>query len=121
MLSLEQRLDKVEGIIKKPSFRQNKGLGNEVVPAEVHGHDDVAAGGFSIVSSLHRGLFHAPGQIGRLVLAGRGRAAFCIVTVVRGLECRLGSRFNCQHIAGDLSISAYSAGLTNSDGALSVL
>ena len=30
MLSLEQRLDKVEGIIKKPSFRQNKGLGNEV-------------------------------------------------------------------------------------------
>ena len=30
MLSLEQRLDKVEGSIKKPSFRQNKGLGNEV-------------------------------------------------------------------------------------------
>ena len=30
MRSLEQRLDKVEGIIKKPSFRQNKGLGNEV-------------------------------------------------------------------------------------------
>ena len=30
MLSLEERLDKVEEIIKKPSFRQNKGLGNEV-------------------------------------------------------------------------------------------
>ena len=30
MLSLEQRLDKVEEVIKKPSFRQNKGLGNEV-------------------------------------------------------------------------------------------
>ena len=30
MLSLEQRLDQVEQIIKKPSFRQNNGLGNEV-------------------------------------------------------------------------------------------
>lgn len=30
MPSTEQRLDKVEEIIKKPSFRQNKGLGNEV-------------------------------------------------------------------------------------------
>ena len=30
MLSLEQRLDKIEEVIKKPSFRQNKGLGNEV-------------------------------------------------------------------------------------------
>ena len=30
MASLEERLDKAEGILKKPSFRQNKGLGNEV-------------------------------------------------------------------------------------------
>lgn len=30
MLSLEQRLDQVEEMIRKPSFRQNKGLGNEV-------------------------------------------------------------------------------------------
>lgn len=30
MLSLEQRLDQIEEVIKKPSFRQNKGLGNEV-------------------------------------------------------------------------------------------
>lgn len=30
MLSLEERLDKAEEIIKKPSFRENKGLGNEV-------------------------------------------------------------------------------------------
>ncbi len=30
METLEQRLDMVEEIIKKPSFRQNKGLGNEV-------------------------------------------------------------------------------------------
>lgn len=29
-LSLEQRLDQVESNIKKPSFRENKGLGNEV-------------------------------------------------------------------------------------------
>lgn len=30
MPSIEERLDKAEEIIKKPSFRQNKGLGNEV-------------------------------------------------------------------------------------------
>ena len=30
MLSLEERFDKAEEIIKKPSFRENKGLGNEV-------------------------------------------------------------------------------------------
>ena len=30
MATIEQRLDQVEIIIKKPSFRQNKGLGNEV-------------------------------------------------------------------------------------------
>jgi len=29
-MTLEERLDKAEEIIKKPSFRQNKGLGNEV-------------------------------------------------------------------------------------------
>ena len=30
MNTLEERLDKAEALIKKPSFRQNKGLGNEV-------------------------------------------------------------------------------------------
>ena len=30
MTSLNERLDKVEEIIQKPSFRENKGLGNEV-------------------------------------------------------------------------------------------
>jgi len=30
MLDLEQRLNKAEDIIKQPSFRKNKGLGNEV-------------------------------------------------------------------------------------------
>ena len=30
MLSLDKRLDKAEEMIKKPSFRENKGLGNEV-------------------------------------------------------------------------------------------
>ena len=30
MLSFEKRLDEVERIISKPSFRENKGLGNEV-------------------------------------------------------------------------------------------
>ena len=30
MASLEDRLDKAEQMIKMPSFRQNKGLGNEV-------------------------------------------------------------------------------------------
>lgn len=30
MASLGERLDKAEAIIKKPSFRENKGLGNEV-------------------------------------------------------------------------------------------
>ena len=29
-MTLDERLDKAEEIIKKPSFRQNKGLGNEV-------------------------------------------------------------------------------------------
>lgn len=29
-MTLEERLDKVEQIIRKPAFRQNKGLGNEV-------------------------------------------------------------------------------------------
>lgn len=29
-MSLEERLDRVEAIIRKPAFRQNKGLGNEV-------------------------------------------------------------------------------------------
>ncbi len=30
MASLEERLDAAERIIRKPDFRQNKGLGNEV-------------------------------------------------------------------------------------------
>ena len=30
MTNLEQRLNMAEDIIKQPSFRQNKGLGNEV-------------------------------------------------------------------------------------------
>ncbi|MCM1427561.1 MAG: DUF1788 domain-containing protein, partial [Eubacterium sp.] len=30
MASLDERLDKAEEMIKKPSFRENKGLGNEV-------------------------------------------------------------------------------------------
>lgn len=30
MMSLEERLNKAEALMKKPSFRQNKGLGNEV-------------------------------------------------------------------------------------------
>ena len=30
MNTLEERLDKAEAMIKKPSFRKNKGLGNEV-------------------------------------------------------------------------------------------
>ena len=30
MDSLEERLDMVEKVIKRPSFRENKGLGNEV-------------------------------------------------------------------------------------------
>ena len=30
MMTLEERLDRAEVLIKKPSFRQNKGLGNEV-------------------------------------------------------------------------------------------
>lgn len=30
MATFEERLDRIEGMIKKPSFRQNKGLGNEV-------------------------------------------------------------------------------------------
>ena len=76
-----------------------------VVVVAVHGHDDVAAGSLGVVGSLQRGLFHAPGQIGRLVLAGRGRAAFCIVTVVRGLEGRLRTRCDRRHKTGDLRIA----------------
>ena len=29
MMSLDERLDKAEEMIQKPSFRENKGLGNE--------------------------------------------------------------------------------------------
>lgn len=30
MMSIDERLDKAEEMIQKPSFRENKGLGNEV-------------------------------------------------------------------------------------------
>ena len=76
-----------------------------VVVVAVHGHDDVAAGGLDIVGSLLRGSFHAPGQVGRLVLAGRGRAAFSIITVIRSLECCLRTRCDRRHKAGDLCIA----------------
>ena len=49
MMSIDERLDKAEEMIQKPSFRENKGLGNEVgyyifdtplqlhpIPPEVH-------------------------------------------------------------------------------------
>ena len=31
-MSLDERLDKAEEMIQKPSFRENKGLGNDVTP-----------------------------------------------------------------------------------------
>ena len=76
-----------------------------VVVVAVHGHDDVAAGGLDVVGSLLRGSFHAPGQVSRLVLAGRGRAAFSIITVIRSLECCLRIRCDRRHKAGDLCIA----------------
>ena len=76
-----------------------------VVVVAVHGHDDVAAGGLDVVGSLLRGSFHAPGQVSRLVLAGRGRAAFSIITVIRSLECCLRTRCDRRHKAGDLCIA----------------
>ena len=76
-----------------------------VVVVAVHGHDDVAAGGLDVVGSLLRGSFHAPGQVSRLVLAGRGRAALCIITVVRSLERCLRTRCDRRHKAGDLCIT----------------
>ena len=76
-----------------------------VVVVAVHGHDDVAAGGLDVVGSLLRGSFHAPGQVSRLVLTGRGRAAFSIITVIRSLECCLRTRCDRRHKAGDLCIA----------------
>ena len=76
-----------------------------VVVVAIHGHDDVAAGGLNVVGSLLRGFFQAPGHVGRLVLAGRGRAALCIITVVRSLECCLRTRCDRRHKAGDLCIA----------------
>ena len=76
-----------------------------VVVVAVHGHDDVAAGGLDVVGSLLRGSFHAPGQVSRLLLAGRGRAAFSIITVIRSLECCLRTRCDRRHKAGDLCIA----------------
>ena len=76
-----------------------------VVVVAIHGHDDVAAGGLDVVGSLLRGSFHAPGQVSCLVLAGRGRAAFSIITVIRSLECCLRTRCDRRHKAGDLCIA----------------
>ena len=76
-----------------------------VVVVAIHGHDDVAAGGLDVVGSLLRGSFHAPGQVSRLVLAGLGRAAFSIITVIRSLECCLRTRCDRRHKAGDLCIT----------------
>ena len=76
-----------------------------VVVVAIHGHDDVAAGGLDVVSSLLRGFFQAPGHVGRLVLTGRGRAAFSIITVIRSLECCLRTRCDRRHKAGDLCIA----------------
>ena len=76
-----------------------------VVVVAVHGHDDVAAGGLDVVGSLLRGFFQAPGHVGRLVLTGRGRAAFSIITVIRSLECCLRARCDRRHKAGDLCIA----------------
>ena len=71
----------------------------------IRGHNDVAAGGLSVVGSLLRRFFHAPGQACRLILAGRGRAALCIITVVRSLERCLRTRCDRRHKAGDLRIA----------------
>ena len=71
----------------------------------IRGHNDVAAGGLSVVGSLLRRFFHAPGQACRLILAGRGRAALCIITVVRSLERCLRTRCDRRHKAGDLCIA----------------
>ena len=71
----------------------------------IRGHNDVAAGGLDVVGSLLRGSFHAPGQVSRRVLAGLGRAAFSIITVIRSLECCLRTRCDRRHKAGDLCIA----------------
>ena len=71
----------------------------------IRGHNDVATGGLSVVGSLLRRFFHAPGQACRLILAGRGRAALCIITVVRSLERCLRTRCDRRHKAGDLCIA----------------
>ena len=71
----------------------------------IRGHNDVAAGGLSVVGSLLRRFFHAPGQACRLILAGRRRAALCIITVVRSLERCLRTRCDRRHKAGDLCIA----------------
>ena len=76
-----------------------------IVEVTIRGHNDVAAGGIDVVGSLLRGSFHAPGQVSRLVLAGRGRAAFSIITVIRSLECCLRIRCDRRHKAGDLCIA----------------
>ena len=76
-----------------------------VVVVAIHGHDDVAAGGLSIVSRLQRRLFQAPGHVGCLVLTGRRCAVFCIITVIRSLESCLRTRCDRRHKAGDLRIA----------------
>ena len=76
-----------------------------IVEVTIRGHNDVAAGGLDVVGSLLRGSFHAPGQVSRVLLTGRGRAAFSIITVIRSLERCLRTRCDRRHKAGDLCIA----------------
>ena len=76
-----------------------------VVEVAVHGHDDVAAGRLGVGRCLQRCLFQVPGQVRRRVLAGRGRAAFSIITVIRSFESCLRTRCDRRHKAGDLRVA----------------
>ena len=76
-----------------------------VVEVAVHGHDDVAAGRLGVGRCLQRCLFQVPGQILRRVLAGRGRAAFSIITAIRSFESCLRTRCDRRHKAGDLRVA----------------
>ena len=71
----------------------------------VRGHDDVAAGRLGVGRCLQRCLFQVPGQVRRRVLAGRGRAAFSIITAIRSFESCLRTRCDRRHIAGDLRVA----------------
>ena len=76
-----------------------------VVEVAVHGHDDVAAGRLGVGRCLQRCLFQVPGQVRRRVLAGRGRAAFSIITAIRSFESCLRTRCDRRHKAGDLRVA----------------